>query len=379
MGVNISDKRKSTLDEGNYFSLVLCITAVVIAIVGGLNYIADPLGIYNPPVIRGVNDAHPAALGYSRIYKAENVKRLKPDVIITGTSRADSGLNPKPDQFGGLSVYNFAMPAASIKEQRRTLEFAQAVHPLKTAIITLDFFAFNAKKIDNKQFDPARLSPEALGEPRSFFDTYGTMLALDTSVASFKQFRYMKHLSRYGHAEPNGHKVNTDLEADIEKNGAAKQFLHPANENEISTTDYDFNYSAEPGDDTFKHYEAMLDFTRKKGINTILVISPVHETYLKKLESEGKTPLALEWKQRLVDIDRAVAARYHTKPYPLWDFAYSNSITTERVPAADDKITRMKWFWDSNHYKEKTGDIVLEKILGLASSKHYPDFGIRLD
>lgn len=361
-----------------YIQLVFGITLSVVTTIAAFNFTLNPLGLYNSPVIAGFNDRHPAAGGFTRLYKTEDVKRLKPDVIITGTSRADSGLNPKPEYFEGSRIYNFAMPAASIREQRYALEFAQAVHPLKTAIITLDFFAFNGKKLENKQFDAARYDPASLEQPRAFFETYGTLLALDTLVASFKHLRYIKKPDRYPYSLPNGYKVSNDMARDIEQQGAAKQFLRPGNENEISVSDFDFNYSANSSDNTFQHFEAMLDFTRRNGINVILLISPVHETYLRQLAAQGKSGLAEEWKRHLVKITKVNASRYHSNPYTLWDFAYPNSITREALPEEDDKKTRMRWFWDSNHYKEETGDIVLRRIIGKPVDAQYADFGRKL-
>src|SRR5690606_31227464 len=121
----------------------------------------------------------PAANSFPRLHKIEKVKKIKPEIIITGSSRADSGLNPVPAFFGHSRVYNFGLPASTIYEQRRTLAFAQAVHPLRQAIITLDFFSFNGKRLENKQFDDSKLTAEALAPVASFFDTYGTIVALD--------------------------------------------------------------------------------------------------------------------------------------------------------------------------------------------------------
>lgn len=361
-----------------YTQLVFGITLSVITAVAAFNFIVNPLGLYSAPVIAGFNDRHPAAAGFTRLYKTEDVKRLKPDIIITGTSRADSGLNPKPEYFEGSRVYNFAMPAASIREQRHALEFAQTVHPLKTAIITLDFFAFNGRKLENKQFDAARYATASLEQPRAFFETYGTLLALDTVVASFKHLRYIKKPDRYPYALPNGYKVSNDMAHDIQQHGAAKQFLRPGNANEISVSDFDFKYSAKPGDNTFRHFEAMLDFTRRNGISVILLISPVHETYLRQLASEGKSAVAEDWKRELTKIVNANALKFLGKPYALWDFAYPNTITSEALPAENDKKARMRWFWDSNHYKEETGDIVLRRVLGRQVDARYSDFGRKL-
>lgn len=360
-----------------YLKTVFGAAAFLMLVVAGVNFFANPLGMYNPPLIAGFNDAYPAATAYARLAKTEAVKRLKPDVLITGTSRADIGIDPRPEFFPGMTPYNFGLSAATLHEQRRVLEFAEAVHPLKKAIITLDFFAFNARKLENKQFDPERLSPAALSPLRSFFDSYGTVVALDTLVAALKNIRYIRHLDRHAFARPNGHKTSNDVSWDVALNGAAHRFARSPAENEISAEDFSFAYSDTPGDTVFKHLEAMLDFCRQRGIEAVLLLSPVHEIYMRQLEAEGRTALVAAWKTRIAALVRANGLRYGEKPYPLWDFAYRNSITTEAVPAAGDKKTQMKW-WDSNHYKAEVGDIVLGKVLGLPGSGKYPDFGRRL-
>lgn len=344
------------MKESQYIKIVFAIGLGFLMFAATVNFATNPLGIY------GSEGVFPAASTYSRIHKIESVKRLKPDVIITGSSRADIGLNPKEEFFPGLRPYNFALSAATIHEQRRTLEFAQTVHPLKKAVITLDFFAFNALKPANKQFEPARLSPEALRQPRAFFDTYGTAFSLDTLVVSLKHYRYMKRLERYSYARPNGHKLHNDGAWTAAHRGAYTMFAKPPAEEETATNDYSFGNS-------FEHLRAMLDLARENKIDTVLVISPVHETELERMKTQGQWSLFLEWKKRLAETAGDI---------PLWDFATYNSITMEKIPAPRDKKTRMRWFWDTNHYKEELGDLIFKKIYGLPGSELFPDFGLRL-
>lgn len=356
------------MKETRYTKIVLSLALGLLALVATINFTTNPLGMYGP------GKAFPAATAYARLYKIEAVKRERPDVIITGSSRADIGLNPREEFFPGMRPYNFALSAATIYEQRRTLEFAQAVHPLKKAIITLDLFTFNALKVDNKQFDPERLSPESLHQPRAFFDTYGTVFSLDTLLVSLKHRRYIKRLERYSYSKPNGHKLHNDGAWTAAHKGAFSMFDKPPAEGETGIGDFSFAYSGKPGDTVFQHLDAMLDLSRKNNIDVILLISPVHETELRRM------PKALqeEWKRKLVERVRANAYKYNTKPYPLWDFATFNSITTENIPPRGDTKTQMKWFWDTNHYKEELGYLIFKKILGLPGKNTYPDFGVRL-
>ena len=364
--------------ERRYIAIVFGLTALLVLAISAVNYMVNPLGIYAEPHIRGFNDVHPAADNYVRLLKIESVKHLKPDAVIIGTSRAETGLDPKPEFFPGMTPYNFAVPAAGIIEQRRMLEFAQAVHPLKMAVLTLDFFAFNARRLENRAYDPGRLSPEATAQPRSFFDTYGTLVALDTFIASIKHLRALRKGKPYDDTAPNGHKISAGVAAQVAQEGAGKRFRHPPNESEIAVDDFSFSYTKTPGDTTFQHLEAMLDFARRHDIRVILLISPAHETYLETLEKTGKKPLVEQWMSRVAAINRDSAARYGAKPYPLWDFSGRGRFTTEAVPLLADKTAHPKWFWDSNHYKIELGDIVLRRIMGMDNGES-PDFGKRLD
>jgi hypothetical protein len=361
----------------SYLKTIFGVAGFVVLAVASVNFMANPLGIYNPPLIKGFNDAYPAATVYSRVEKSEAVKRLKPDVIITGSSRADIGLDPRPEFFPGLTVYNFGLSASSINEQRQALEFSEAVHPLKEAIITLDFFCFDGHKLENKQFDSVRMSPEAAAPVRAFFDTYSTLVSLDMLIASIKNMRYIKHLDLNSYSQPNGHRIISDVMNDVKLHGAAHMFEHPPAAQETNTEGFSFAYSDTPGDTTFKHLQEMLDFTRQHNIKVILLISPVHFSDEKGPQWQEQD--IKEWKQRVAEIVRANGQAHGEKPYPLWDFSYSNSLTREPVPPHGDTQSQMKWFWDPGHSKTALGDIIFAKVLGLKEADKYPDFGKRLD
>lgn len=350
-----------------YLKIVFGLTFLLVATVSAVNYCVDPVGIYG----NNIGNPRPAATSYLRLHKREAVKRLKPDVVIIGTSRSDIGLDPKPEFFPGRRPYNMALSASLIHEQRLMLEFAQAVSPLKEAIIALDFIAFNARKLENKQFEPEKLSPEALSPLRSFFDTYGTIVSLDTLIAANKHRRYVRRLDRYSYPQPNGHKVNNGDVYDIAQNGVSHKFrLSPLS---MAAMAEEFSFDYADGTSVFQQLAAMLEFCRARNIKATLLLSPVHETHLRQLEGAGKGELVKEWKRRVAEVVRADGARHGVKPYALWDFAYPNSLTREPVSEKG-----MKWFWDSGHYKAALGDIVLAKVLGLPAARKYPDFGRRL-
>lgn len=361
-----------------YQRIIFALVAVLFGGIVAVNFVVNPLGIYPTPVVEGFNDKHPAAIPYARLQKTEAIKRLKPDMIITGTSRADLAFDPLPELFPGKVTYNAALSAATIHEQRRMLEFAHRVRPLKQAIITLDFFAFNARMLENKQFEMKRVSEEALLFPQTVFNTYGTLVSLDTLQAVFKHLRGMRRIERQAYANARGQKMDADLAHHAVKHGAGHPFWHMPAPKEVFVDAVSFDYSKSAGDTTFQHLEAMLDFTRKKNIDVILLISPVHETYLKMLEDTGKGVLERDWKKRVTEIIRANGAKYGAAPYPFWDFARRDAITTEAVPKVGDMKAPMRWWWDPSHCKGELGEVVLRKTLGLPVSDAFSAFGVRV-
>mgnify|MGYP006439608139 FL=1 len=56
------------------------------------------------------------------------------------------------------------------------------------------------------------------------------------------------------------------------------------------------------------------------------------------------------------------------------DFSVYHKLTAEKVPT--DKNTKMKYHWESSHYKNELGKIVLDRLIG---DSEYTDFGVELN
>jgi hypothetical protein len=167
--------------------------------------------------------------------------------------------------------------------------------------------------------------------------------------------------------------VPNDVLLDIAEHGSAPQFGDPAAALKAPQEPFSFSYPDPQDGTSFRHLEAMLDFTRQHHIKTILLISPLH-----KRPGQAESEISRKWKAQLREIVLANARRFGEKPYPLWDFDTNNRLTTEPIPPADDKKTRLKWFLNSGHYTSEAGDIIFARILGLPAAQEYPDFGQRL-
>lgn len=351
-----------------YLAFILAQVFVMLAATVTLNYCVDPYGIYRD---WKKDAAFPASDTYVRVHKTERIKRLRPDALVLGTSRADVGVNPKPEFWGELHPYNAALSAANVYEQRMMLEFAHRVHPLKRVVLTLDLFTFNTRRLENRHFEEQRVAPDALDPLNSFVNTYGTLVTFDTLLVAKKHLKQIRSLERQSYPRPNGHKRHDEAKWRAEKNGVQSVFWKSPNSLVLGAKEFSYNYSDKPGDDTLHQFRAMLDFCEREKIDVYLYFGPLHQAHLDQMKQEGRWKLFESWKKEIAEIVS------RTK-YPLWDFADYNSFTTEKIPPESDKVTQMKYFWDTDHYKEFTGDVIQRKIFGLAGKDEYPDFGKRI-
>lgn len=74
-----------------------------------------------------------------------------------------------------------------------------------------------------------------------------------------------------------------------------------------------------------------------------------------------------------------LVGRNNGKPaLPLWDFSIANDITNEVFPAAGDVETKMKYYYESIHFNQHTGSLVLDRIEGQVNEETPDDFGVPL-
>lgn len=354
--------------EKRYFLLVAGIVLAILSALAAFNLVINPYGVYRDWKDGAV---YPAANTYERIHKTERIKRLKPEAVIIGTSRADIGIDPRPEHFGELTPYNASLPAATIYEQRRMLEFAHRVRPLRSAVIALDFLSFNTGNPGNQHFDEKLLAEDATRPLNSMLRTYGTAVSFNTLLAAIKHLRYQGELHRRSYHLPNGHKKHNKGKWTAKKRGAYRSFELTPNAEMITLDNLKYDYPDRPGVSSFDDYRAMLDFARRENIALYVFINPVHAAYLNMYAQRGIWDDFTAWKSRIAEI---------TKPYdaPLWDFATFNPVTEEPVPAKEDTESQMRWFWDKDHYKDATGDIILRKLFDLPGADEHPEFGEKL-
>ena len=353
-------------------------TALVLAgatLVVSFNWLVDPYSLFGTPRIAGFNANKVDFVEHLRLTNVYSVKRIKPDALIIGTSRAGRGLSPLHPGWRDLHCYNLSMPAMYMPEALRYIRYANAVHPLKRVVLGLDFrsFHFQAEGSDDAWLD-AHLSVSWDGSPQANLftallpDLAASLLSSDALLDSLRTVRFqswqnmtlteqglwLSLTDRYDHAKSfDAYTRNT---------------LHRYAE--YASQPFDMQQALAP-------FREILQLAHRHGIGLYLVISPSHAWHWETLRLAGLLPRFEDIKRELVASNLLVAAEMGRRPFPLWDFSGFHFLASEPVPTASGPA--MHWFWDPVHFKLAMGDLVLDRVFDHNPQQLPGDFGLRLD
>ncbi|HEX9179704.1 MAG TPA: hypothetical protein VF859_04860, partial [Burkholderiales bacterium] len=137
---------------------------------------------------------------------------------------------------------------------------------------------------------------------------------------------------------------------------------------------------AAPDAGSLDYVERIVRFCREHHIDLRIYTTPSHARNLEISALAGSWPRLEDGKRRLVEILGRDAAAHPGQPEITWhDFADYSSITTEALPSGSG-TDEMRNYWDSSHFKERVGDLVLDRVLGhgIPGRELPPDFGLRV-
>ena len=329
-------KPKPNYSKFNYLTfLAITIPLVVVAC---CNLIVDPYGIFATPIIDNFNEIKPAQENLGRLYKAFDIRRIKPKTILLGSSRVETGLNAKHPAFGNANLtYNLGFQAGNTYEILRYLEHAIAHQPeLERVILGIDFFMFNTNLANRDSFSEARL-----GKSFPYQDILNATLSIDTLLAS-------KDTLKASILQDN--KSNRLNKISDRFKFWLSGFL---SNNELYKT-----YTLSP--ERLKNLQTIVALCQQHNIELQVFISPTHATQYEAIAAANLWSTFEQWKREV------------SKITPIWDFSGYNSITTESIS------DRMIHYLDSSHYTQKTGDLVINRILSWQTESVPQDFGVYL-
>ena len=348
--------------------------------------------------LEGFNAYKPAVDHRVRLVKAYDVRRLRPQGIILGTSRSHLGLRPSHEGWDPAAkpVYNLAFDGATTKEMYQYLLHAHAMRPLRQVVLGLDtYHATLAPATARPDFDPHLLdSPGVLALPSLLRADLKVFTSLDTLRASLATVRSQSDREPQWFA-PDGQRLG---EVFFRRAGENFERLGPRGyfeeidrlevgfkrEGQLAANARGPGRSAQPttgaGETSVDYIRRIVAFCRAQGVDLRIFIAPEHAHQLEITAAIGEWVTLENAKRALVQLLAEDAARHPgAPPIPLWDFSGYSSVTTEALPESGGHA-EMEFYWDSSHFKDIVGEFVLDRLFGLSHPRREvsPDFGVRL-
>ena len=148
-------------DLYRYLAISCASTAVLLLAVVAFNAVMDPLGMYSSGLHK------PAIYHRVRLLKAYEVRRVKPESIVLGTSRVHLGISPSHPGWSSRyrRRYNLAFDGATTKEMYAYLVHAGAAGNLRHVMLGLDTYHLNASPASLRpDFDASKSGRRLAGE-----------------------------------------------------------------------------------------------------------------------------------------------------------------------------------------------------------------------
>jgi len=340
---------------------ILILLFICFSLVLSINYIVDPYGLYklhifNIPKIKQADKM--------RLIKIISVQEIKPTSICLGTSRAESGYDPNHKYFIKPS-YNFGISSSSMYEARLNFEWALAQGNLEKVLLVADYIMFNSKKQKEIQ------DFETYFKHINSISKYKYLFSIDTLLDSIITMR--------GNSSPailyynNGQRVHNYSQRIVDEKGGHKS-LFIKNEYEYFK-DYLTNYRyKDTKSSSFEDFEKIIQLCYENNIKLDIIFGPSHIRLWESLNYYLGYEKWLQWKKDVVISVNKISRNYNKQQFRVIDFSIYHFLTNETIP--DDKNLKMKYYWESSHYKNKLGLIVLDKLIG---KDDFHNFGIELN
>jgi len=320
------------------------IVFILLFLIGIFNVIINPYGIFNTII----SIPHIKTDNKIRLIKAIKVEQIKPVSIILGTSRAEFGYDPSHYYFKKPS-YNFAISASSMYEARKNFEWALKQGRLKQVLLVLDYIMLDSlQQQHTKDFD-------------KYFNSYNIfkyIFSIDTLKDSIKVLRHKQTGYTYLDNGQRGHKFYWKY---ILQEGGYPKVLIKSERNYYKEYLPEYKYK-----DTKRSSLPDLSYIIKKSyennISLDIIFGPSHIRQWEAFDYFLGYEKLLEFKKDVVILINNIAKDYHKHPFRIIDFATYNRFTSEKIPNIFNM--QMKYYWESSHYKNELGLLVLDRLEG---------------
>ena len=346
------------MNSKKWIKIVLGLSIIFGALIGSFNYMIDPYGLYNTKyfIFDKIKQSDKM-----RLIKVIKIKEIKPISICLGTSRTESGYDPIHRYFIKPS-YNLATSGSSMYENRLNFQYALKQGKLKKVLLVADYRMFSNK------------TQQKIKEFKTYFynqNKFKYLFSVSTLKDSLVTIKGTNNpITLY---YENGQRYHNYSQGNIDKEGGhLKSFK--INE-EKYYKDYPINYTyKDTKKKSFPDFEEIVKLCYENNIELDIIFGPSHIRQWEALNYYLGYDKWLQWKKDVVLSVNKIAKYQNKKQFRIMDFSVYHKLTAEKVPT--DKNTKMKYHWESSHYKNELGLIVLDRLVG---DSEFTDFGVELN
>lgn len=350
----------------SYLKTFAYLSVSIFIFVGMVSYILDPFGMFRAYGLRTDYLLGDRVWEDQRKVKDLILDQLHPDTLIVGNSRVLKGFDLDALRLvGDLGIaHNLGLSGANMDELDYYTRIAMNSKRLSTLIIGLDIGQFTETR---RQINPDTSNVKFRWE----HGVFNTVSKFSYALWSHQVINAWKHVVTEPHSltmrgEPN---FDEDLKA-IDRLGYRRVTLSA----EYNIANGFINADWNSYERRLRLLDALIGDNCTQGTAIKLFISPVHIRHLVLLNEVGLAEKSIKWKQALVHI----VNRYQERgcDVVLKDFGRITTYTKESFPEMGDRAYRMRWYWDSGHYKPALGALVLQRLFNVPSSAE--NFGVDL-
>lgn len=270
-----------------------------------------------------------------RLYKANRILAEKPTGIMLGSSRVMAGIDPEDLRaITGDKGYNCGLAAATFEEIYKYFHHALYAQPnLKTVILGLDFFSFNAYE-EAKEDLPHFLH----GESPLILERLPALFSYSALKAGVKTFYNNVRFSPLDVFFANG-LFNPAIAGSNDTNPIMPKEFEYIKAIHKSGMYREFEIS----EASLKKFESLVATCKERNITLKVFINPVQAVYWEAMFQHGYWEKMEELKRKLANI------------HPLWDFGGFNAITTQVRKCPDNVL-----YYECSHFRPLLGKVILD-------------------
>lgn len=349
------------------FFRMLASGVLLLLLLAASNVLMDPYLVYGTPRLEGIN-RYKTRFFYGQFEaKPRLLRETSPQHLILGTSTAGGSLRPDHPGFRGERAFNYALAGSPPAVQARALDDALQSGTLRSVIVCVDLFAYNAF-LDQPVFRRWGRRVSA-GD-----DSSGSWSRVreDMEIALARLFRWSTLKDSVGTYLEQRQPGTGGLFRDLRDDGFWQnprpdtwpklQMFQRVEHQYLSTGWFPepqrrFGFEDGHGRSTIGELHQLLVAARRADVDVIVAVMPFHARYAEAMHEAGLWDELDALKRKLVELAMAPEMKGGVR---VWDFSGYHALSMGRVSGA---VTDTPWFEDAIHPSVATGDRMLRRML----------------